>query len=193
MKITKLLAAVLSLIAMGLASQAQNLAEFGSSASNLFTIDPNSTVGWSPSQTSTGISLGVGSTDSNGNQFGGAWGSTWSLASNTGLQINITGTIPSPGSLFTVTLFNASFDQTKEFQGNFADTAVANNYLLSFQTETSSFTSIGGMTLTAGGTGNSMNVSVNNLSVVPEPSTYALMALGGLALFFIARRRKAQV
>jgi hypothetical protein len=45
MKITKLLAAVLSLIAMGLASQAQNLAEFGSSASNLFTLDPNSTVG----------------------------------------------------------------------------------------------------------------------------------------------------
>ncbi len=28
--------------------------------------------------------------------------------------------------------------------------------------------------------------------LVPEPSTYALMALGGLVLFFIARRRKAQ-
>jgi hypothetical protein len=32
-----------------------------------------------------------------------------------------------------------------------------------------------------------------NLNLVPEPSTYALMALGGLVLFFIARRRKAQV
>ena len=31
---------------------------------------------------------------------------------------------------------------------------------------------------------------VASLNVVPEPSTYALMALGGLALFFIARRRK---
>jgi hypothetical protein len=30
-------------------------------------------------------------------------------------------------------------------------------------------------------------------SVVPEPSTYALIALGGLVFFFIARRRKAQV
>lgn len=34
--------------------------------------------------------------------------------------------------------------------------------------------------------------STVSFSVVPEPSTYALMALGGLALFFIARRRKAQ-
>jgi hypothetical protein len=34
---------------------------------------------------------------------------------------------------------------------------------------------------------------VGSGSVVPEPSTYALMALGGLVLFFIARRRKAQV
>lgn len=30
------------------------------------------------------------------------------------------------------------------------------------------------------------------LQVVPEPSSYALMALGGLVLFFIARRRKVQ-
>jgi hypothetical protein len=36
------------------------------------------------------------------------------------------------------------------------------------------------------------NLTVHAISV-PEPSTYALMALGGLSLFFIARRRKAQV
>jgi hypothetical protein len=34
---------------------------------------------------------------------------------------------------------------------------------------------------------------VGSGTVVPEPSTYALIALGGLVLFFIARRRKAQV
>ena len=32
----------------------------------------------------------------------------------------------------------------------------------------------------------------SNVSVVPEPSTYALMALGGLVLFFMVRRRKVQ-
>jgi hypothetical protein len=35
--------------------------------------------------------------------------------------------------------------------------------------------------------------AIQSFSVVPEPSTYALMALGGFVLFFIARRRKAQV
>jgi hypothetical protein len=34
--------------------------------------------------------------------------------------------------------------------------------------------------------------SLVSLQVVPEPSTYALMALGGLVLFFMVRRRKAQ-
>jgi hypothetical protein len=36
---------------------------------------------------------------------------------------------------------------------------------------------------------NDSNLSLNT---VPEPSTYALMALGGLALFFMVRRRKVQ-
>jgi hypothetical protein len=49
---------------------------------------------------------------------------------------------------------------------------------------------IGANIFTQLGSGASSTLS---FSVVPEPSTYALMALGGLVLFFIARRRKAQV
>jgi hypothetical protein len=45
--------------------------------------------------------------------------------------------------------------------------------------------SLAAVDLSPGGSG--------GFTTVPEPSTYALMALGGLALFFIARRRKAQV
>jgi hypothetical protein len=37
-----------------------------------------------------------------------------------------------------------------------------------------------------------VGITISAVSV-PEPSTYALMALGGLVLFFIGRRRKAQV
>lgn len=170
---------------------AQTLADFGSTATNLFTLDGNATLTWTPSQTATGIS--ITGNDNNGNQFGGFWATPWTLASNSNLQLNISGSIPSPGSLFTVTLFTADFLEIKAFEGSFAESGVVgNNYALSFQTETSSFTSIGGFTFTAGGSGNALNISVNNLSVVPEPSTYALMALGGLVLFFIVRRRKVQ-
>jgi hypothetical protein len=43
-----------------------------------------------------------------------------------------------------------------------------------------------------GSSGNTISAGDANLTLVPEPSTYALMALGGLVLFFIVRRRKAQ-
>jgi hypothetical protein len=36
------------------------------------------------------------------------------------------------------------------------------------------------------------SAGVASLNVVPEPSTYALMALGGLVMFYMIRRRKAQ-
>jgi hypothetical protein len=46
-------------------------------------------------------------------------------------------------------------------------------------------------TSTGAGTANP-NMQMLAVSTIPEPSTYALMALGGLVLFYIARRRKAQ-
>lgn len=52
-----------------------------------------------------------------------------------------------------------------------------------------------GLTLDAGGTGNAVNATFTSLSVtaVPEPSTYALLALSGLALggYAMRRRRRA--
>ncbi|MFM8365746.1 MAG: PEP-CTERM sorting domain-containing protein, partial [Verrucomicrobiota bacterium] len=36
------------------------------------------------------------------------------------------------------------------------------------------------------------SAGATSITLVPEPSTYALMALGGLVLFFMVRRRKVQ-
>jgi hypothetical protein len=44
----------------------------------------------------------------------------------------------------------------------------------------------------AGGSGGLPATEFVSLQAVPEPSTYALMALGGLVLFFMVRRRKVQ-
>ena len=185
-----LLVAFLSFVGF-LQSQAQILSDLGSTATNLFSIEGNATVDWNPIQTPLGIS--INGTDGGGNQFGGFWASPWTLTSNTGLTINITGSIPDPGSLFTVTFLEHNSYETKEFEGSFAESGViGNNYTLIFQTETNPFASIGGMTFTSGGSGVSLDISVNNFSVVPEPSTNALILLGGLFLLFASRFRKAQ-
>jgi hypothetical protein len=55
-----------------------------------------------------------------------------------------------------------------------------------------SLTNVVGLTFSLGGGASGVDISLNSVAV-PEPSTYALMAIGGLVLFFIARRRKAQV
>lgn len=177
-------------------TQAQTLAQFGSLSSNVFTIDETSLNGWTSSnvsQTTTGVN--VNGADDIGNSWSGGWASTWNLSSNDNLQINITG--PTfPTSTFSVTLFSA--DQgggdflSKTFDGDFSQAGVVgNNYSLTFNSG-DSFTAVSGFTFTSAGSGENMNISFNNLSVIPEPSTYALMALGGLVLFYIARRRKAQ-
>lgn len=48
-------------------------------------------------------------------------------------------------------------------------------------------------TFNGGATTNMVLHAISTTAPVPEPSTYALMAIGGLVVLFAARRRKAQV
>jgi hypothetical protein len=70
----------------------------------------------------------------------------------------------------------------------FGTSATAVNFTSSTTTQAlTGFLNAGTFTFSSGGS------DILRLATIPEPSTYALMALGGLVLFFIARRRKAQV
>jgi hypothetical protein len=113
------------------------------------------------------------------------------------LRLELVGLVTtSPGGAFTITL--------EDNLGNLSATAFTWS---SFGSSSSTvvnpvaiaspfnWNNVGGWTLDAGGTGNPVNATFTSLNVtaVPEPSTYALLTLGGLALagHVIRRRRRA--
>jgi hypothetical protein len=194
-----LLAAATSLIfaASPLAAQTNTLAPLGT---DNFTVDGGSTTA-SYSQTATNLTLitpfGIG--DTLGGVFSTAY--NWSAYSNTnnftfGLFMSAAGA--SPGIPFTVEFFNGALDTivntyTADASGlNSSPTFVAMSLSLAGSGD---FSSIGGMQFTwdGGGTGTVVVDSIA-VSVVPEPTTWALLVLG-VALFggLALRRRLAPV
>jgi hypothetical protein len=129
--------------------------------------------------------------------FSGAWGNFTVLATNTvstgfgstslgggAGPFNLTGGV-SQGDSFAYLVFNTSTTNTIASDSigiwNSGDWIVpADGALSEFGT---------GKQFTQQGSGSS---PASTISVVPEPSTYLLMALGGLFLVVFARRRKAQ-
>jgi len=112
------------------------------------------------------------------------------------LQIQVTGVFTgvTTGG-FSIELFDADGD-SRQYNGFFTEftPSVSSTVTANFAVETGVFNpTVTGVSFVASGAGTaSANIQLTNLTAVPEPSTYALMALGCLVLFFIARRRKAQ-
>lgn len=90
-------------------------------------------------------------------------------------------------SSFSISLFDSAFASSYDLSGyNFADSSLVgtgtNNGV--------DLTDIQGLTVTTGGlTGSLVNVDISSFSIVPEPSTYALIA-GFAAFVFVAIRRR---
>lgn len=113
------------------------------------------------------------------------------------LRLTLTGFVTTaPTGAFTITL--------EDNAGNLSATPFLwSSYGLSSSTVTNPVTvvtpfnwnNVTGWTLDAGGSGNPVNATFTSLNVtaVPEPSTYALLALSGLALggYAMRRRRRA--
>jgi hypothetical protein len=134
-----------------------------------------------------------------GDTLGGVFSSTydWSAYSNTnnftfGLYMSTAGA--SPGIPFNVELFNAALDAiVATYSGDATGLGASSTFIpMSFQVGGGSgnLSSIGGMQFTwnGGGTGTVVVDSIA-VSVVPEPSTWAMLAFGAALFGGLALRR----
>jgi hypothetical protein len=95
---------------------------------------------------------------------------------------------------FNIQVWSSDFSANMYFAGSTNSATSTASYIpLSYDSGDTSVLSNPGVLIVSWNDSGTPNVTMNSLAAIPEPSTYALMALGGLVLFFIARRRKAQV
>jgi hypothetical protein len=113
------------------------------------------------------------------------------------LRLLLTGFVTtSPGGAFTISLEDnlGNVSATPFTWGSFGVSSSTVTNAVSVVTPFN-WNNVVGLTLDAGGTGNAVNATFTSLSVtaVPEPSTYALLAMSGLALggYAMRRRRRA--
>ena len=183
----------LSLAAAPAFAQTNTLAALGTDS---FTVDEGSTTA-AYSQTATNLTLV--SPFTLGDTLGGVFSSTydWSAYSNTnnftfGLYMSTAGA--SPGIPFNVELFNAALDVIATYSGDAAGLGASSTFIpMSFQLGGGSgdLSSIGGMQFTWNGAGTG-TVVVDSIavSVVPEPTTWAMLAFGAALFGGLALRRR---
>lgn len=113
------------------------------------------------------------------------------------LRLTLTGFVTtSPGGAFTISLED-NLGNISATPFTWASFGSSSSNVTNSVTVVSPFNwnNVVGWTLDAGGTGNAVNATFTSMNVtaVPEPSTYALLALSGLAFsgYVIRRRRRA--
>jgi hypothetical protein len=180
-------------------AQAQSyidLADFGSGS---FTVDAGATTPGIYSQDALGLTFSP--SVSLGDTLGGTWNSApfnWSsyadLANTIYLKVVFTGA--NPASPMVLNIYNSDFSLNNQYEGTSVPTGVVvgANYLpftLSGAFSSAVLADVGGAQITWGG-GGPAGVRVEAVATVPEPSTYALLGLAGLALAgYAVRRRRA--
>jgi hypothetical protein len=191
-KIILSIVSVIAVFSLNASAQSVTLSNFLSSAEGF----PNSPAGWNYN-TSTSVLSGSNTIDS---LVFSTSGSPWNISavgtnSTRQIQLTISGTPDGTGT-FNFTLEDNNSNQflspTFTWTEFATENTVAKNFSAGSTPEGFNFANITSWNLNSSSASGSINVQLAQLSVVPEPSTYALMALGGLVLFFMVRRHKVQ-
>jgi hypothetical protein len=189
----KLLLAIISSCILAVSANAQyiDLINLGTTGIGAITAQGSS---WSQSGTATSTSGAVGQGDNfyNTEPFSSQ---NWSSSQGLWIKTSVT-TAASPSMPFTLGLFNSAFAQVATYQGDTSSfvSDAGFSYLNLNAVGTPDLTGLTYLQFTfdIGSGTTAPNMSIQSIATVPEPSTYALMALGGLVLFFMVRRRKVQ-
>jgi PEP-CTERM motif len=188
MKKSLLVVAVAALTICQASSQYIDLGTLGTSN---FAVDPGSIGTFT--QTSTTLNFTAASL---GDQVFGNYSnytpSNWSSFSAFGIRMTITGT--NPDLPFTVTFFDGE-SGSSAYSGFTSGllSGVSGVAPLTLTSAGANLANVVGFQIGWDGSASPINVSMSNVAAVPEPSTYALLALGGLALggYVVRRRQRA--
>jgi len=195
MKLAKQSILALAVITLSLASSPGQI-DLVSLGSPTFTVDPGATTA-TYSQTSSGLVFN--GAYALGDTLGGSFTpQDWSLypspAFEFGIVMSLTGT--NPDMPFSVQLYDDTFAVINTYSGFTTGAGTSTFQPLTLAIPgTGVLSSVAGVQFTwdGGGTINATVEKVATQAVIPEPSTYALLALGASALggYAIRRRRRA--
>jgi hypothetical protein len=169
-----------------------DLMSFGSSQ---FTLDPGGIAGpWTQSAAGVNINAAINDGYTVGGTINGGPLDFGSYDPLTDFAIKLTVTGANPNLPFTLTLFDSAIANFANFQGSTFGATTDSYIALSLSGPVTpevlaALGAVGGAQFTFDGNSGSANVTVQSVAAVPEPSTYALLALGAVFGAFLLRHR----
>ena len=174
-------------LTLAVATAAPSLAiDLVSLGSPTFTVDSGATTA-AYSQTASGVVFN--GAYALGDTLGGTFTTQdWSAYTDFGIVMTLTGI--NPDLPFSVQFYDDTFQVINTYSGltTGAGTSTLQPLTLAIA-GTGVLSSVAGLQFTWDG-GGTINATVEKVAAIPEPSTYALLALGGLALGGYAMRRR---